>query len=172
MSRAAEQPERVFLGRIVGVHGLKGWVKVHSWTRPPEGIFDYSRWLLKRGSDWQPLELEDARRQGKRLIAKLAGVDDRDAAQALMQAEVAVLRSDLPPLDQDEYYWSDLIGLEVVTVNGVNLGRVDHLLETGANDVLVVKGERERLIPFVADTVVDAVDLDGGVIRVDWDPDF
>jgi 16S rRNA processing protein RimM len=172
MSRDAEQPERVLLGRIVGVHGLKGWVKVHSWTRPPEGIFDYSRWLLKRGSDWQPLELEDARRQGKRLIAKLAGVDDRDAAQALMQAEVAVLRSDLPPLDQDEYYWSDLIGLEVVTVNGVNLGRVDHLLETGANDVLVVKGERERLIPFVADTVVDAVDLDGGVIRVDWDPDF
>jgi 16S rRNA processing protein RimM len=103
---------------------------------------------------------------------QLAGYDDRDAAAVLSGTEIGVYRSQLPAPDTDEYYWSDLVGLQVLTTQDKLLGVVDHLIETGANDVLVIHGERECLVPFIRHQVIKSVDLDAGVIRVDWDPDF
>jgi 16S rRNA processing protein RimM len=161
----------VILGRISGVYGVQGWVKVYSETRVREDILGYERWLLRRAGGWQPLRLIDGRMQGATVIARLEGVNDRDAARALIGTEIAVQRRDLPPAQPGEYYWSDLEGLKVVNLDGVELGTVSHLFETGANDVLVVVGERERLIPFTRDAVKD-VDLQARLLRVDWDADF
>lgn len=162
----------VTVGVVAGVYGVKGWVRVHSHTDPIENILGFPRWFLQRGDEWQPCDVIEGRRQGKGLVAALADVEDRDAARALMGAEIAVPREDLPPPGEDEYYWIDLEGLQVETVEGHALGVVDHLFATGANDVMVVRGERERLIPFVLDQVVTDVDLGQRLIRVDWDPDF
>lgn len=164
--------QRVVIGRIVGVHGVRGWVKVYSWTRPVENIFGYPRWLLRRPTGWQPVTVAAGRSQGKGLIAQLEGIDDREAARAWVGCDVAVPRSELPAPEPGEYYWSDLEGLRVETVVGDDLGVVHHLIETGANDVLVVHGERERLIPFTPGEHVVEVDLARSLIRVDWDPGF
>ncbi len=162
----------VRLGRIAGAYGIRGWMRVHSHTDPRENILDYSPWLLLlEGGGQREFALVEGRRHGKSVVVRLAGVEDRDAALALIGAEIAVDRTLLPPAGEGEYYWSDLMGLEVVTPAGVKLGRVHHLMETGANDVLVVRGERERLIPFI-DQVVLEVDLDAGFIQADWDPEF
>lgn len=162
----------IVVGRISGVYGVRGWVKVFAYTRHREDILAYSPWYLRIAGEWKPLDVEDGRIHGKGIVAKLAGYEDRDAAARLLNTEIAVTRAQLPALAEGEYYWADLIGLDVVTANGVALGRVDHLLETGANDVLVVEGERERLIPFVPGQVVLDIDLGAGVILVDWDPEF
>ncbi len=164
--------DRIILGKIVGLYGVRGWVKVYSHTNPRENIFSYGPWLVKLRGQWQRMEVVDHRPQGKGLIARLEGYDDREQARTLLGSEVAVLRSQMPAAAEGEYYWADLVGLEVVTEEGARLGRVDHLIATGANDVLVVEGERQRLIPFVQGRYVTAVDLEEGEIRVDWDPDF
>jgi len=166
---------RVVLGRIVGVYGVRGWVKVRSETEPREGILSYSPWLVgDPGVEREPIE---GRRHGKGVIARLAGCDDRDQAMALMDQEIAVTRDRLPPPTDDEFYWTDLEGLEVRAMSEgmtcpVRLGVVDHLFSTGANDVMVVKGEREHLVPFVWEEVIRSVDFDTGRIEVHWDPDF
>ena len=160
------------LGRIAGIFGVRGWVKVHSDTAPRDNILRYSPWYLQRGEGWEPRKVLDGHTQGKGLVARLQGCEDRDQAAALHGCLIAVPRDRLPELEPDEYYWSDLEGLQVVSAEGVALGRVSHLFATGANDVLVVKGERERLLPFLWDRVILEVDLEAGVIRVDWDPDF
>jgi len=164
--------KRVVLGRVSGLFGVRGWIKVHSGTDPREGIIRYSPWQLKAGGEWCSVKLEAGRRQGNNVVVKLAGIDDRDAAAALLNAEIAVWRDQLPAASEGEIYWADLEGLAVRTEDGVELGHVDHLLETGANDVLVVRGERERLIPFLREQVVRRVDFDERVVIVDWDPDF
>jgi len=164
--------DRVTLGRISGLFGVRGWIKVFSHTEPRERILQYSPWSLRVQGEWRENAVAEGQRHGKAVIARLEGMTERDAAAALVGAEIAVPRSRLPALGEGEYYWSDLEGLQVVTLDGQDLGHVDHLLETGANDVLVVQGERERLIPFLPPEVVRAVDLDAGVIRVDWDPEF
>ena len=112
------------------------------------------------------------RAHGKGYVAQLAGVEDRDAAAALGGVEIEVPRECLEPVTDGEFYWNDLIGLEVETLTGDRLGQVQRMMETGANDVMVVTGERRRLIPFVHGGVVREVDLEAGTIRVDWDPDF
>lgn len=167
-----QQDDLVILGRIVGLYGVKGWLRVHSHTQPLENIFKYRPWQIRIGDGWQPHEFETGKAQGKGLIVKLAEVNDRDEAAAFLQRDIAVARSQLPPLKQDTYYWTDLEGLRVVTKDGQDLGRVEHLFETGANDVMVVKGERERLIPWIRGQVILKVDLEAGLIEVDWDPDF
>lgn len=146
-------------------------MRVYSYTEPREAILDYDEWLLGRDGDWRPATVTDGRRHGKTVLARLEGCDDRDAAASLIGDEIAVPREELPPLPEGRYYWTDLVGLRVEHRDGSELGVVDHLLETGANDVLVVKGEREILIPFVPEKVVLDVDLDAGVIRVDWEWD-
>lgn len=166
------EDKRIVLGRVTGLFGVKGWVKVYSDTQPREGIVKYSPWLIGGGGDWRSIEVESGQRQGKTVVAKLAGIDDRDAAAKLIGAEIAIPRARLPAPAPGEVYWADLEGLAVRTDEGIALGTVSHLIETGANDVLVVKGDRERLIPFIRDQVVKTIDLEQGLLVVDWDPDF
>ena len=158
------------LGYISAVHGLKGWVKVHSWTRPMEAILGYQPWLL--GEEKRPVNIVDGRKQGKGLVALLPGFDDREAAVTLVGQQLFVRRDQLPDAAENEYYWSDLEGLDVHTTKGEVLGQVDKLMETGANDVLVIRGDREHLVPFVQGQYVIRVDLDARLIVVDWDPEF
>lgn len=165
-----DQP-RIILGRISGVFGVKGWLKVFSETAPRDNILGYPVWQVRRRDGWRDYRLLEGQPHGKGIIARLAGVDDRDQAEELTRCAVAVGRDELPPAPVDEYYWADLEGLAVVNLDGVGLGRVDHLFETGANDVMALKGERDRLLPFIAE-VVREVDLEAGRIEVDWDPDF
>ena len=159
------------LGRIVGLFGVKGWVKVFSYTQPREAILDYERWFLKMNHAWHSVAVAEGKRHGKAIIARLTGYADRDAAQELIGADVAIERDDMPMPEDGSYYWSDLEGLRVMHRDGRDLGRVAYLLETGANDVLVTEGQRERLIPFVADKVILDVDFAAGVITVDWEWD-
>lgn len=168
------QPEtnRVVLGRVSGLFGVRGWVKIHSYTDPREAILDYPNWLIELDGCWQAVGVAEGRPHGKTLIVRFDGVDDRDAASSYVNAEVAVDRSALPETGEGEYYWSDLIGLRVERQDGDEIGRVASLLETGANDVLVVRGgEKEILIPFLTGKVIEEVDLVDGVIRVDWEWD-
>lgn len=166
----------ITLGRISGLYGVRGWVKVYSDTEPREGILRYPEWQLKCADGWRSLAIESGRRQGKGIVAKLAGIADRDSAASLQGCEIAVPREQLAATEAGEYYWADLEGLRVVTTEGVELGVVDHLFETGSNDVLVVvdevDGKRERLIPWHPGEVVKEIDLDGGRMVVDWDPEF
>ena len=166
------EQEYIQAGRITGLYGVRGWVKVYSYTEPRENIIGYSPWRVRLGNQWHELAVAEGRRHGKGVIARLAGYEDRSQAERLLGADIAIRRDQLPPLAEDEYYWSDLEGLRVVTREGRELGRVHHLIATGANDVLVVRGERERLIPFLQGDVVLDVDLAGGSLRVDWDPEF
>ena len=162
--------KQLALGYISAVHGIKGWVKVHSWTRPMEAILDYQPWLL--GEDKRSVKIVDGRKQGKGLAALLPGFEDREQAATLVGLQIFVRRDQLPATAKDEYYWSDLEGLDVHTTKGEVLGRVERLMETGANDVLVIRGEREHLVPFIQGQYVTHVDLECGLIEVDWDPEF
>jgi len=171
----AEGDEQRFvtLGRISGAHGIQGWVRVHSDTSPRENIVGYSPWYLVRKGGRQQWKVRSGRPQGKVMVAKLAGCNDRDTAEDLVGALITVPRSRLPDTTvPGEFYWADLVGLKVRTVNGTDLGGIEQLFETGSNDVIVVQGDRERLIPYIWDQVVREVDLDTGVMLVDWDPDF
>ena len=161
----------VILGRISGLFGVRGWVKVYSYTEPREAVLNYDRWLLSGNNGWQEATVAEGQRHGKTVIVRINGYDDRDQAAGLIGTEIGVPRDELPETDSDHYFWSDLEGLCVVHRDGTELGKVDHLLETGANDVMVVKGETERLVPFVMDKVVLGVDLAKGEIRVDWEWD-
>jgi 16S rRNA processing protein RimM len=162
----------VTLGRISGLFGVHGWVKVFSYSQPRDGMLRYNLWYLELATGWSQMALEGGHRHSKGVVAKLAGCDSRDRAAPLLGAAIAVSREQFPDVEPGEYYWTDLLNLQVVTQAGVQLGVVDYLLETGANDVLVVKGDRERLIPFVARDVISKIDLDNGILVVDWDPDF
>ena len=160
-------------GNISGVFGVKGWVKVFSFTQPRENILKYSPWHLYKNGEVREVNVVDGQRHGKAVVAELSGIHDRDAAMALLGAEILIKRQQLPEPKAGEYYWADLVGLKVETSVGVALGEVDHLMETGANDVLVVKdGDTERLIPFLQQHTVLKIDLDSKLITVDWDPDF
>lgn len=160
----------VVIGEIAGAHGVNGWVRVHSLTEPRDAIFEYQPWLL--GDRLEETRVRQGRTHGNRLVAQLEGMDDRDAAEALAHRQIAVFRDQLPDLPQGRYYWTDLVGLSVRLQNGRELGRIEKMLATGANDVMVVRGERERLIPFVPGPYVKQVDLEAGTVVVDWDPDF
>jgi 16S rRNA processing protein RimM len=168
--RAEDEP--IIMGRIAGPFGVKGWLRVVSYTEQPDQLIEYTPWYLRRGNAWIATAIAEAKHQSKGLLVRFPGYEDRDRAAELAGADIGIYRRQLPAAAVDEYYWDDLIGLQVVTLDGLQLGLVDHLIETGANDVLVVSGERERLIPFIRGMVIAQVDLDGRVIRVDWDPDF
>ncbi len=160
------------VGRISGVFGVKGWFKVFSFTNPRENILSYSPWLLKKGGEIKQLDVIDGALHGKAVIAQLDGIIDRDQAAGCVGWDIFITHNQLPETTEGEYYWSDLVGLKVETVEGVQLGVVDSLLETGANDVLVVQGERERAIPFLQGQTIINIDLDAGTMIVDWDPEF
>ncbi len=170
----AEKRIIVPLGHISGVHGVSGWLKIYSLTDPREAIFEYQPWLV--GDHLEAVHVEQGKKHGKHLIAMFETVKDRDQAEDLVNRQIAIYRDQLPSLTDDEFYWTDLMGLAVQLEDGTNLGTIRHMLATGANDVMVVQGilhsERERLIPFVLGQYVKNVDLDKGLIVVDWDPDF
>lgn len=167
------KPQLLVVGKIVGLFGVKGWLKIHSFTEPRENILHYSPWLLRKDTQLKQITVVDGSLHGKGIIACLTGVEDRDAAAGLQGYEILIAADLLPKTAPGEYYWRDLIGLQVETEQGVVLGVVDYLLETGANDVLIVKqNERERLIPFLQGQFVKSIDLQTGKILVDWDPEF
>ena len=164
---------RILLGRIHGAFGVRGELKLESFTEPAATIFRYQPWIL-RDAQGRERELVGAsgRETHKGLVAVFADVADRDAAEALRGSEIWVPRSVLPPAKPGEYYWVDLEGLRVVNLEGADFGTVSHLFSTGANDVLVARGERERMIPFLEPDYIRSVDFDAGVVTVDWDADF
>ncbi len=167
-------PGRLLLvGKLHGGFGIKGEVKLESFTEPPERIFKYQPWTMR---DAQGRERACTGAKGrvtpKGVVAVLPDITDRDAADALRGTELYVPRSTLPPPAPGEYYWVDLEGLRVVNMEGVDFGTVSHLFSTGANDVLVAQGDRERMIPFVEPDFVKSVDFESGLVTVDWDADF
>jgi len=163
----------VIMGKVVAAQGIQGWVKVQTFTEYLDSLLDYGTWYVGNEQAWRPLEVLEANvHGGKVLIAKLQGIVDRTAAEKCKGMLIAVPRDSLPEQPEGEYYWSDLIGLSVENLSGESFGIVDSLLETGANDVLVVKGEgSEKLIPFI-DSVIKQVSLKDKMIRVDWQADY
>jgi 16S rRNA processing protein RimM len=183
--------DMVILGRVTGVYGVQGWLKIFSYTDPMESIIDYSPWYVRaenrKRAPWTEVRLKAGKRHAKTVIVKLENCDDRDLAMNYIGSEIAIKREQLEPLKgKNAYYWRDLFGLRVVNQQGAELGVVKTLMETGVNDVLVViseekgmtekdgsqSGYKERLIPWTMDNAIIAVDLEHGVITVDWDPDF
>jgi len=165
------------LGKISGVFGVKGWVKIFSHTSPRQQIVKYSPlYLLKKGS-WQPVKVVNSHKQGKAVVAQLEGVDDRDQAFNLIDTEIAVKRDQLPQLSNESFYWTDLEGVSVFTLEDVELGIIGWVFDTGSNNVLVVKGElggkkKDHMIPWIMDDVIKSVDIEKSRIIVDWDPEF
>lgn len=166
------EEQQVIVGRISGLFGVRGWVKVFSFTEPRENILKYAPWRLRQGEETIELALAEGRVHGKGLVARIDGVEDRDAAARYVGADIWVDRDQFGRASEGEYYWVDLEGMQVETVDGQVLGTVANVLATGANDVLVVAGERRRLLPFLVDDVVKRVDSDARTIVVDWDPEF
>jgi 16S rRNA processing protein RimM len=164
---------RLVLGKIVGLYGIEGWVKLESYSEPRTQIFKYSPWFVGTADAAVEYANVKGRAQGKGIVGRLPGVDSRDAAAALIGAEIRVPRSALPKPRPGEYYWVDLEGLDVFNLEGVGFGKVSHLFSTGSNDVLVVRdGDRERMLPFVLDEFVKEIDIEGRRIVVDWDAGF
>jgi len=160
------------VGKVSGAFGVKGWVKIFSFTDPKENIFNYSPWRLKKSNESKTVKVIEGKLQSKFVVVQLDGVVDRDQAAGLAGWDVLITHDQLPAIKAGEYYWSDLIGLSVENLQGVRLGKVDSLLETGANDVLIVQGERERAIPFLQGHTILDIDLNQGKMIVDWDPEF
>ena len=173
MNAPDSRQRMITVGRLHGAFGVRGEVKLESFTDPLRSIARYQPWILRdaRGIE-RACEGVRVREGGKGLIATMPGIEDKDAADALRGTEVLVPRSALPPPAEDEFYWVDLEGLRVVNVEGTDFGIVSHLFSTGANDVLVAQGERERMIPFVLPDYIRSVDFEAGMVTVDWDADF
>lgn len=167
-----DSDRRVLMGKVVGVFGVRGWLKIESYSVPRSQIFRYRPWLMGKGAELSEVTPLDLREQGKGVVVQLPGCDSRELAEARLGEEIWVLRSALPAARPGEYYWVDLEGLDVETVDGRALGKISHMIATGANDVMVVVGDRERLIPFTQGHTVHSVDIEQGRVIVDWDPDF
>lgn len=173
-----QRSQDTVVGRITSVYGVKGWVKVYSYTDPIDSILGYRNWTLVQDGKRQPAKLAEGRRHGPGIVIRLEGVSDREVARTYCGAEIVVPTADLPDLPEGEFYWHQLEGLVVSTVEGECLGVVHHLMETGSNDVLVVRpssesiDQRERLLPYLPDQVVREIDLASGKLVVDWDPEF
>jgi len=168
--------EPVVMGRIAGPYGVRGFARVQVFTASTDGLLAFGAWLVGHPGHWETRRVVEAGTHGDGLVARFEGVETPEAARALQGSEIAVRRGDLPPTDSGEVYWVDLVGCKVVNREGIDLGHVVSLLETGANDVMVVVAgsgteRRERLIPYVGQ-VVESVDLAGRVLRVDWGEDY
>jgi len=166
------------MGKITSVYGVKGWVKVISYAQEKENICNFKNWILDNSGVIRTVKVKNCKSHGGGLVAQLEGCNDRELAKQYCGSLVTIPQSELPDLVNGEYYWHQLEGMKVITTESVLLGKVSHLIETGSNDVLIVKkckdslDGKERLIPYLPDQVVKLVDLDNSVIEVDWDPDF
>ena len=169
---AADRRESLLcVGHVLGAQGIRGWVRIFSNTSPRENIVGYRPWLIEQGGDLAEFEVR-GRLQGKHVLAKFEGIDDRNRAETLTGCRLYIRADQLPSLAADEYYWSDLIGLQVETIDAEPLGEIASMMETGADDVMVLRGERERLIPFVMGEIVTDVDLEHRRLVVDWSPEY
>lgn len=180
-SRAAAQfpVNQLILGNIGAAYGIHGWLKVFSSTEEAESIFNYQPWFIQRLCKWQKVELESWKYHNRDIIVKIKGIQDRFAASQLTNCQITVDSKQLLSLEEGDYYWNDLIGCQVVNLEYYEMGKVIDLIETGSNDVLVVKaplndafGMQKRLIPFLDEQVIKKIDLSTGTMRVDWSPDF
>ena len=166
-----EKNDLVVMGRVVAPYGVFGWLKIVPDTEEFDGLLDYKTWWIGKDSDWRELKVESAKTHNDVLVVKLQGIEDRDAAVACKGKQIAVPRASLPKLKGDEYYWSDLIGLTVKNQQDVDFGKITDVFATGANDVIVTTGDKERLIPYIAQVILE-VDLEAKTILVDWDAEF
>jgi 16S rRNA processing protein RimM len=162
--------KKILVGKISNPHGIKGWVKVISFTDPIENILSYKKWTISDNQTEKTYCLEDSRIQGNKIVIKLEGVNNRDDADLLKNLQIEVNRSDLPKLDENSYYWEDLVDFNVIDINGMHVGKVDSLFRTGSNDVLVIinKTKQRLLVPFIMEEVIKYVDLDKELISIDW----
>ena len=162
--------KNVFVGKVSSPHGIKGWLKVISYTDPIENILSYKEWFITNDEGNKTFSIEDSRIQGKKIIVKLDGIDDRDDAEDMKNKEILVSRIELPKLEENSFYWNDLLDLSVLDQKGKQIGKVDSLFETGSNDVLVIVNEnKERfLVPFIMEEVIRKVDLVKEFISIDW----
>jgi 16S rRNA processing protein RimM len=180
-SSGMDSSELLVIGKFTTFYGVQGWLKVHSFTEPMENLLDYPDRYVELNGRWQPLQLAAGKRHGKGLVARIEGVGNREQAQRYCNSNIAVLKTALPSLASDEYYWHQLEGLQVEAVGEqgepVILGTLAQMMETGANDVMLVRGnsssidQQERLIPYL-DHVVKSIDIEAGIMQVDWDPEF
>ncbi|MCL1073631.1 ribosome maturation factor RimM [Shewanella dokdonensis] len=175
----SSNPEPVVLGKIGSSYGVKGWLRITAYTDAVEGIFEYSPWLIQQQGEWREVKIDRWRFHGNTVIALLEGVETREQAQMLTNCDIGILPQQMKSLPEDEFYWRDLIGCEVINTQGYNMGIVDQIVETGSNDVLLIKanakdafGKEERMVPFVTEQFIKQVDLTAKQITVDWDPDF
>ena len=162
--------KKILVGKISNPHGIKGWVKVISFTDPIENILSYKKWTISDNETEKTYCLEDSRIQGNKIVIKLEGVNNRDDADLLKNLQIEVNRSDLPKLDENSYYWEDLVDFNVIDIKGMHVGKVDSLFRTGSNDVLVIinKTKQRLLVPFIMVEVIKYVDLDKELISIDW----
>ncbi len=176
--RAVAPGNLITVGRFASAHGIRGWINVQSFTDPPENLLSYKPWYMPDQHGWSPLAIDRMQAWEKGLRVHVQGIDDREQVRCLTGHEIAVAEEVLPKLEPGDYYWKDLMGLEVWTPAGECLGRVDHLMPTGSNDVLIVKPNahsidgRERLIPWLQDQIIRDIDFDARRILVDWRVDY
>lgn len=160
----------ITLGKIGSAYGVKGWFKIHVYTESEHSILDYDTWYLSSGqNEWKAVQKEEGRPHGNIVVAKLANINTPEEARLLTGKLIAIKRAELPALQKDEYYWSDLVGMTVINTQQQNLGKVIYIMETGSNDVLVVKNDKEHGIPYLPGKVVLNVDLERKEILVDWE---
>jgi 16S rRNA processing protein RimM len=162
----------VIVGRFGRAHGIKGFVRVNSFTEPPDNILGYTNWHAYIAKQWVPLKILQTEIHDKAILVQIEGYNEREQVAHLTNREIAVSRSQLPLLKQGEYYWFELIGMQVVNQLGQSLGRVTEIMPTGSNDVLVVEGEKRHLVPYLLGQFVIDIDTKQGLITVDWDVDF
>ena len=166
-----ENNKKLLVGKINGFFGLQGWVKVFSYTNPRTNILNYSPWSIKVDGNFQSIDITSGREQSKTIVAHIKGIDNREDSQKFIGQDIYINKEQLPELTQGEYYWHELIGFDVINKDGEQLGTVDYFVETGANDVLVVKGKKEYWIPYIEPFLV-SIDSKNNKILVDWDKDF
>ena len=165
-----EDDKKIYLGKITGVHGIKGWLKIQSFSSPPENILNYPSWIINNKGEEDFYSIEQGRKQNNKIVVKLEKIDDRNTAESLINSKIQILRSDLPKLSNENYYWSDLVGLSVLNSEEKVIGKIESLIETGANDVMVIitlKDER-ILIPFVMHEIIKEVNVELNYIKIDW----
>jgi len=170
-SAPQENDKKLLVGKINGFFGLQGWVKVFSYTNPRTNILNYSPWSINVDGDFQTIEITNGREQSKTIVAHIKGVDSREDSQKFIGQDVYIDKDQLPKLPKGEYYWHELIGFDVINQDQVKLGIVDYFVETGANNILVVKGNKEHWIPYIEPFLV-SIDSKNKIILVDWDKDF
>jgi len=175
--RKPAKPEKptekyIIVGKLGKTHGVHGWLNLYSETQPPENILEYKPLFWMTAAGWQEINITEIKPHGKSFLIHIVDIDNPEEAKKHTGKEIAILRQQLPDLKQEEFYWTDLEGLTVINQNNIELGVIDHLMATGANDVMVVIGKKKHLIPFIRNQVVIDIDLQAKIMRVNWDEDF